>query len=177
MIFSWPVFQHMKRLEFPVDIAIDVGIGTGNCSWLVAWLGQDVRWPSTFAIEKFISVLLSASCPNSGRHSFPEMGTQGNQILTIFLLPRCGIPDRMFYNFGVALYCLLGACPVFVAGTGCEISSPYIDKPGILTPIFRSVMCNNYFRFCSVPFLSVLGFPESPLETYFQMVYIWWVRR
>ena len=39
-----------------------------------------------FAIEKFISVLLSASCPNSGRHSFTEMGTQGNQILTIFLL-------------------------------------------------------------------------------------------
>jgi len=38
-----------------------------------------------FAIEKFISVLLSASCPNSGRHS-SKMGTQGNQILTVFLL-------------------------------------------------------------------------------------------
>ena len=87
MIFPWPrVFQHMKGLEFPVGNAIDVGISTGNCSWLVAWLGRDVRCPSMFAIEKFISVLLSASCPNSGRHSFTEMGTQGNQILTIFLL-------------------------------------------------------------------------------------------
>ena len=32
-----------------------------------------------------------------------------------------------------------GCCPVFVAGTGREISSPYIDKPGILTPIFHSL--------------------------------------
>ena len=29
---------------------------------------------------------------------------------------------------GVALYCLLGACPIFVAGTGREMSSPYIDE-------------------------------------------------
>ena len=49
MIFPWPcVFQHMKGLEFPVGITIEVGIGTGNCSWLVAWLGRDVRWPSMF---------------------------------------------------------------------------------------------------------------------------------
>ena len=39
----------------------------------------------------------------------------------------------------MALSCLLGACPVFVAGTGREISSPYIDKPGILIPIFHSI--------------------------------------
>ena len=57
---------------------------------------------------------------------------------------------------GVALYCLLGACSVFVAGTGREISSPYIDKPGILTPIFRSisgvhVRIVQQFRFRSVP--------------------------
>ena len=45
----------------------------------------------------------------------------------------------MFHVLGVALYCLLGACPVFVACTGRETSSPYIDKPGILTPIFRSI--------------------------------------
>ena len=59
MIFPWPcVFQHMKGLEFPVGITIDVGIGTGNWTWLVAWLGWDVRWPSMFVIEKFISVLV-----------------------------------------------------------------------------------------------------------------------
>ena len=45
----------------------------------------------------------------------------------------------MFHMLGVALCCLLGACPVFVAGTGREISSPYIDKRGILTPIFHSI--------------------------------------
>ena len=98
------------------------------------------------------------------------MGTQGNQILTIFLLPRCGIPDRMFYNFGVALYCLLGACPVFVAGTGCEISSPYIDKPGILTPIFRSassVHVRNVQQLLPVLFRSVpecSGFSRIPIR-------------
>ena len=35
---------------------------------------------------------------------------------------------RMFDTLGVALYCLLGARPVFVAGTGRETSSPYIDE-------------------------------------------------
>ena len=47
------------------------------------------------------------------------------------------IPGRklLFHMLGVALSCLLGSCPMFVAGTRCEISSPYIDKPGILTPI------------------------------------------
>ena len=44
---------------------------------------------------------------------------------------------RMFHMLGVTLCCLLDACPVFVAGTGREISSLYIDKPGILTPIFH----------------------------------------
>ena len=29
---------------------------------------------------------------------------------------------------GVALYCLLDACPVFVAGTEVEMSSPYTDE-------------------------------------------------
>ena len=63
---------------------------------------------------------------------------------------------------GTALCCVLGACPVFVAGTGREISSLSIDKPGILTPIFvaypvfSAVLCNNYFRF-----RSVLGFIPS----------------
>ena len=46
---------------------------------------------------------------------------------------------RMFHTLGVALSCLLGACPLFVAGTGHEISSPYIDGPGILTPIFHCI--------------------------------------
>ena len=35
---------------------------------------------------------------------------------------------RMFDTLGVALYCLLGTCPVFVAGTGREMSSLYIDE-------------------------------------------------
>ena len=68
----------------------------------------------------------------------------------------------------MGLYCLLGACPVFVADTaGREISSPYIGKPGILHqfsvayPVSTSVLCNNYFWFRSVPFLSVPGFPAS----------------
>ena len=34
----------------------------------------------------------------------------------------------MFNTLGVGLYCLLGACPVFVAGTGREMSSPYLDE-------------------------------------------------
>ena len=49
----------------------------------------------------------------------------------------------MLHMLGVALSCLLGACPVFVAGTGREISSPYIDKPGILTiayPVLASFL-------------------------------------
>ena len=64
----------------------------------------------------------------------------------------------MFHMLGVALWILLDACPMFVAGTGGEISSVYIDKPGILTLIFHSIsgstyiLCNNYFWFCSVPF-------------------------
>ena len=40
---------------------------------------------------------------------------------------------------GVALSCLLGACPVFVTSKGREISSSYIDKPGILKLIFHSI--------------------------------------
>ena len=34
----------------------------------------------------------------------------------------------MFNTLGVAIYCLLGACPVFVAGTGSEMSSPHHDE-------------------------------------------------
>ena len=37
----------------------------------------------------------------------------------------------MFHMFGLALYYLLYACPVFVAG--CEMSSPYIDELNLLT--------------------------------------------
>ena len=36
--------------------------------------------------------------------------------------------ERMFNMLGVALYCLLGACPVYVTGTGREMSSLYIDE-------------------------------------------------
>ena len=56
-----------------------------------------------FAIKKFISVLLSASCPNSGQHSFSKMGTQGNQILTIFLLEA----DSVGFLFRASVYTLV----------------------------------------------------------------------
>ena len=46
---------------------------------------------------------------------------------------------RMFHTLGVTLCCLLGACPVFVAGIGHEVISPYIVKPGILIPLFYSI--------------------------------------
>ena len=64
----------------------------------------------------------------------------------------------MFHILVVALYCLLGVYPVFVAGTGRETSSPYIDKPGILTPIFRSISgvhVRVVQQFLPVPFRSV----------------------
>ena len=69
----------------------------------------------------------------------------------------------VFHILGVALYCLLGACPVFVAGTGREISSPYIDEPGIFSIpylVSMSILCNNYFWFHSVPECS--GFSSIP---------------
>ena len=45
----------------------------------------------------------------------------------------------------MALYCLLGACPVFMAGTGREMSSLYIDE----CPYWASITSG------SVPFRSV----------------------
>ena len=76
---------------------------------------------------------------------------------------------RMFHMLGVALCCLVGACPVFVAGTEREISSPYIDKPGTLTPIFHSISSVHVrivqqllpVPFRSIPFHSVPGFIPS----------------
>ena len=71
----------------------------------------------------------------------------------------------MFHMLGVALCYLLGACPVFVAGTGREISSPCIDKPGILTPIFHSlsgVHVHIVQQLLQVPFRSIPGFIPSP---------------
>ena len=70
----------------------------------------------------------------------------------------------MFHMLGVTLCCLLGACPVFVAGTGRQISSLNIDKPGILTPIFHSVSgvhVRTVQQLLPVPFRSVLGFIPS----------------
>ena len=68
----------------------------------------------------------------------------------------------MFHTLGVALCCLVGACPIFVAGTGCEISSPYIDKPGqfsIACPV-SSVHVRIVHQ---LPF--VLGFIPSHIYT------------
>ena len=76
---------------------------------------------------------------------------------------------------------VLDACPVFVAGTGMdnipniytgyiiygtgrEMSSPSIDKPGILTPIFCSisgVLVRIVQQLLPVPFRSVPGFISS----------------
>ena len=77
----------------------------------------------------------------------------------------------MFHVLGVALYCLLGACPVFMAGTGREISSPYIDKPGILTPIFRSISGVHIHivqQLLLVPFRSVPECLVFPASLYFK---------
>ena len=83
---------------------------------------------------------------------------------------------------GAALCCVLGACPVFVAstgidnipniyrrdiiyGTGREMSSLSIDKPGILTPIFcsiSSVLVHIVQQLLPVSFRSIPGFIPSP---------------
>ena len=63
----------------------------------------------------------------------------------------------MFNTLGVALYCLLGACPVFVAGTGREMSSPYRDEL-TLTHRISGVhvrIVHQLLPFRSVPFRSV----------------------
>ena len=72
----------------------------------------------------------------------------------------------MFHMLAVALSCLLGACPVFVAGTGREISSPCIDKPGILTPIFHSI---SGVRVRIVQQLLLVSFRSIP----FQVLYMY----
>ena len=71
----------------------------------------------------------------------------------------------MFHMLGVALWILLDACPMFVAGIGGEISSVYIDKPGILTPIFHSI--SGFYvhivqQLLLVLFRSVPGFIPFP---------------
>ena len=71
----------------------------------------------------------------------------------------------MFNTLGVALYCLLGACPVFVAGTGREMSSPYRDEL-TLTHRVSGVhvrIVHQLLPFRSVPFRSVPGFIASHL--------------
>ena len=72
----------------------------------------------------------------------------------------------MFNTLGVALYCLLGACPVFVAGTGRKMSSPYRDDltlthrvSGVHVHIVHQLLP---VPFRSVPFRSVPGFIASP---------------
>ena len=66
---------------------------------------------------------------------------------------------RMFNTLGVVLYCLLGACPVFVAGTGreiemsCHTNTSRIRRP---RPYYASITSG------SVPFRSVPSFIASP---------------
>ena len=60
----------------------------------------------------------------------------------------------MFNTIGVALYCVLGACPVSMAGTRHENSSPWLDEltyQHMAYPASTSVLSTNYFRFRSVP--------------------------
>ena len=66
---------------------------------------------------------------------------------------------RMFNTLGVALYCLLGACPVFVAGTGREMSSPYRDEL-TLTHRVSGVHVRIVHQLLPVPFRS--GFYSFP---------------
>ena len=67
----------------------------------------------------------------------------------------------MFNTLGVALYCLLGACPVFVAGTGRKMSSPYRDEL-TLTHRVSGVNVHIVHQLLPVPFRSVPGFIASP---------------
>ena len=57
----------------------------------------------------------------------------------------------MFNTLGVALYCLLGACPVFVAGTGRKMSSPYLDEL-TLTHRVSSLHIHIVHQLLPVPF-------------------------
>ena len=71
----------------------------------------------------------------------------------------------MFNTLGVALYCLLGACPVFVAGTGRKKSSPYLDDlthgvSGVHVRIVHKLLPFGSVPFGSVPFRS--GFYSFP---------------
>ena len=61
---------------------------------------------------------------------------------------------RMFNTLGVALYSLLGACPVFVAGTGRKMSSPYRDELTLTHSVSR-VHVHIVHRLLPVPFRSV----------------------
>ena len=57
-----------------------------------------------------------------------------------------------------------GRLPRLRGGTGREISSPYIDKPGILTPLFHSISgvhVRIVQQLLPVPFCSVPGFIPS----------------
>ena len=70
----------------------------------------------------------------------------------------------MFNTLGVALYCLLGVCPVFVAGTGRENSSPYLDE---LTHGVSGVHVCIVHQLLPVPFRSVpfrSGFYSFPFS-------------
>ena len=66
----------------------------------------------------------------------------------------------MFNTLGVVLYCLLGACPVFVAGTGREMSSPYRDEL-TLTHRVSGIHVRIVHQLLPVPFRSVPGFIAS----------------
>ena len=61
----------------------------------------------------------------------------------------------MINTLGVAQCCLLGGCPMFVTGTGREMSSLYVDINTNFPTCIRASIISG-----SVPFLSVPGFPD-----------------
>ena len=69
----------------------------------------------------------------------------------------------MFNTLGVVLYCLLGACPVFVAGTGREMRSLYIDELTYNTNTSGSVPERSGFS--SIPISTHSPQPTPPLIT------------
>ena len=78
----------------------------------------------------------------------------------------------MFHILGVALFCLLGACPVFVAGTGRKIRVRTQKQTVLINANFWprvrdprpycTTITSGSVPFHSVSFLNVPGFPASP---------------
>ena len=61
----------------------------------------------------------------------------------------------------------VGACPIFIADTERDIgvrTHRQTNANSSHVSSVTSVLCINYFRFRSIPFLSIPDFPASPAE-------------